>query len=112
MKKKYEVLFYINKLSTKKDQNDPSKMVFSTKELASHLHIQRSNLSAILNELVRENKLEKISGRPVLYKIHNKLDEDDSIFNRLIGFNGSLAKSIQDIKSTLLYPGKKPVILL
>ena len=97
MKKKYEVLFYIDKLSTKKDQNDPSKMVFSTKELASHLNIQRSNLSAILNELVRENKLEKISGRPVLYKIHNKLDEDDSIFNRLIGFNGSLAKSIQDI---------------
>lgn len=87
-------------------------MVFSTKELASHLNIQRSNLSAILNELVRENKLEKIAGRPVLYKIHNKLDEDDSIFNQLIGFNGSLAKSIQDIKSTLLYPGKKPVILL
>ena len=108
MKKKYEVLFYIDKLSTKKDQNDPSKMVFSTKELASHLNIQRSNLSAILNELVRE----KIAGRPVLYKIHNKLDEDDSIFNQLIGFNGSLAKSIQDIKSTLLYPGKKPVILL
>ena len=79
MKKKYEVLFYIDKLSTKKDQNDPSKMVFSTKELASHLNIQRSNLSAILNELVRENKLEKIAGRPVLYKIHNKLDEDDSI---------------------------------
>lgn len=99
MKKKYEVLFYIDKLSTKKDQNDPSKMVFSTKELASHLNIQRSNLSAILNELVRENKLEKIAGRPVLYKIHNKLDEDDSIFNQLIGFNGSLAKSIQDIKS-------------
>ena len=97
MKKKYEVLFYIDKLSTKKDQNDPSKMVFSTKELASHLNIQRSNLSAILNELVRENKLEKIAGRPVLYKIHNKLDEDDSIFNQLIGFNGSLAKSIQDI---------------
>lgn len=55
MKKKYEVLFYIDKLSTKKNQNDPSKMVFSTKELASHLNIQRSNLSAILNELVRVN---------------------------------------------------------
>ena len=63
MKKKYEVLFYIDKLSTKKDQNDPSKMVFSTKELASHLNIQRSNLSAILNELVRENKLEKINNK-------------------------------------------------
>ena len=34
-------------------------MLFSTKELASYLNIQRSNLSAILNELVRENKLEK-----------------------------------------------------
>ena len=43
----------------------------------SYLNIQRSNLSAILNELVRENKLEKISGRPVLYKIHNKLDENN-----------------------------------
>ena len=77
MKKKYEVLFYIDKLSTQKNQNNPSKMLFSTKELASYLNIQRSNLSAILNELVRENKLEKISGRPVLYKIHNKLDEND-----------------------------------
>lgn len=112
MKKKYEVLFYIDKLSTQKNQNNPSKMLFSTKELASYLNIQRSNLSAILNELVRENKLEKISGRPALYKIHNKLDENDLIFNQLIGVNGSLAKPIQDIKSTLLYPGKKPIILL
>lgn len=80
MKKKYEVLFYIDKLSTQKNQNNPSKMLFSTKELASYLNIQRSNLSAILNELVRENKLEKISGRPVLYKIHNKLDENGLIF--------------------------------
>ena len=89
MKKKYEVLFYIDKLSTQKNQNNPSKMLFSTKELASYLNIQRSNLSAILNELVRENKLEKISGRPVLYKIHNKLDENDLIFNQLIGVNGA-----------------------
>lgn len=37
-------------------------MLFSTKELASYLNIQRSNLSAILNELVRENKLEKYLG--------------------------------------------------
>ena len=112
MKKKYEVLFYIDKLSTQKNQNNPSKMLFSTKELASYLNIQRSNLSAILNELVRENKLEKISGRPVLYKIHNKLDENDLIFNQLIGVNGGLAKPIQDIKSTLLYPGKNPIFLL
>ena len=53
MKKKYEVLFYIDKLSTQKNQNNPSKMLFSTKELASYLNIQRSNLSAILNDLVR-----------------------------------------------------------
>lgn len=46
--------FYIDKLSTQKNQNNPSKMLFSTKELASYLNIQRSNLSAILNELVRK----------------------------------------------------------
>ena len=108
MKKKYEVLFYIDKLSTKKDQNDPSKMVFSTKELASHLNIQRSNLSAILNELVRENKLEKIAGRPVLYKIHNKLDEDDSIFNQLMEALLSLFKILNQhfyilVKNRLFY---------
>ena len=39
MKKKYEVLFYIDKLSTQKNQNNPSKMLFSTKELASYLNI-------------------------------------------------------------------------
>ncbi len=88
-------------------------MLFSTKELASYLNIQRSNLSAILNELVRENKLEKkYLGDLCFIKIHNKLDENDLIFNQLIGVNGSLAKPIQDIKSTLLYPGKKPIILL
>ena len=39
MKKKYEVLFYIDKLSTKKDQNDPSKMVFSTKDVLLFLQL-------------------------------------------------------------------------
>ena len=56
MKKKYEVLFYIDKLSTKKDQNDPSKMVFSTKELASHLNIQRSNLFSLTNSFKVDDK--------------------------------------------------------
>ncbi len=36
----------------------------------------------------------------------------DWISNQLIGFNGSLSESIEDIKSTLLYPGKKPVNLI
>ena len=75
MKKKYEVLFYIDKLSTQKNQNNPSKMLFSTKELASYLNIQRSNLSAILNELVRENKLEKINFK----KMDKILEEIDDI---------------------------------
>ena len=61
MKKKYEVLFYIDKLSTKKDQNDPSKMVFSTKELASHLNIQRSNLSAIFVTPQNTNTLSSLN---------------------------------------------------
>lgn len=41
----------------------------TTKQIAEVFQIQRSNVSAILNELVKDGKLEKTVGRPVLYKI-------------------------------------------
>lgn len=37
--------------------------------MASRLGIQRSNASGDLNDLVKEGRLEKIEGKPVLYKI-------------------------------------------
>ncbi|MCH3988398.1 MAG: hypothetical protein LKE60_00140 [Pediococcus pentosaceus] len=39
----------------------------TTSLIAENLNIARSNVSKELNELVRKNKLSKISGRPVRY---------------------------------------------
>ena len=41
----------------------------STNEIADAFQIQRSNVSSLLNTLVKEGKLEKTTGRPVLYRI-------------------------------------------
>ena len=76
---------------------------FSTQELSKVLGLQRSNLSSILNSLVKENRMEKISGRPVLYRLIN-LRKDESCFRKLIGFNGSLENAICLAKAAILYP--------
>lgn len=43
----------------------------SAKDIASMLETDRSNISRYLNILHKEGKLEKIDGRPVLYKSIN-----------------------------------------
>ena len=64
------------------------------------MNLRRSNVSAVLNKLCREEKLIKINGRHVIYKIteesliENKLDkiqaDEISIFNELIGSEDAL----------------------
>lgn len=41
----------------------------TTQYLSKRLDMQRTNLSAILNALVREGLVEKSAGRPVLYRL-------------------------------------------
>lgn len=40
---------------------------FTTQEISVALNMQRTNVSAILNNLVKENKLVKTKGKPVRY---------------------------------------------
>ncbi|WP_300276070.1 PRD domain-containing protein [Peptacetobacter sp.] len=79
---------------------------FTTKELAEELEMQRSNISSILNTLVKERKVEKSSGRPVLYSIFNLegKKEENSCFKKLIGYKSSLKNQVQLTKAALLYP--------
>lgn len=110
MKKKDLILSYMQRM-TGIDNEDK---LFTTQELAEHFHMQRTNLSSLLNQLVNDNKLEKIDGRPVLYRlislnqINNKYN---TVFQRMIGFNGSLKNAIKKVKSELLYPNKKHMFL-
>ena len=54
-------------LQTAKSGDHPNGL--STQFMAQRLNIQRTNLSSVLNALVRDKKLEKVNGRPVLYRL-------------------------------------------
>lgn len=87
-------------------QNDDFKG-FTTQELATALNLQRTNLSALLNELVKENKVVKMNGRPVYYRLctgSDNTDDNFNCFNRLIGYNTTLKNAIQLARAAILYP--------
>ena len=111
MKKKDLVLSYIQRMVSM----DNEDKLFTTQELVEHFHMQRTNLSSILNQLVKDNKLEKIDGRPVLYRFItlNQIEEEyNMIFQRMIGYNGSLKNAIKIVHSELMYPNKNYTFLL
>lgn len=79
---------------------------FTTNDIAHALDMQRSNVSTLLNHLVKENMLTKTTTRPVLYSLpkdQNHFLQNDC-FSKLIGYNGSLRNAIQLAKAAILYP--------
>lgn len=78
----------------------------STNYIAEALSMQRSNVSSTLNILVKEKKINKISGRPVLYHVSDDLLKcDDECFKNLVGYDGSLKRYIHLAQAAVLYPG-------
>lgn len=91
-------------------QSHSKDIQFTTQELSEALQMQRSNLSKILNELVKDQRIKKTNGRPVYYSIVSK--EDDSCFSTMIGYKSSLKQVVQLTKAALLYPGSPLPILI
>ena len=84
-----------------------------TKDIATALGKHRSNISAILNELVSEGKLVKSSTRPVIYTLSEQAEAKtggtrNGVF---VGENGSLRNAVQLVKAAVLYP-KNPLSVL
>ena len=108
---KEKLFYYMQEASSKENQNFKG---FTTQELAITLNMQRSNLSALLNEFVKEGKVIKINGRPVYYKlkkhIHSK--EEGTCFDQLIGCNTTLKNQIQLAKAAILYPNEPLATLI
>ena len=77
-----------------------------TKKIAEDLNMQRSNVSALLNTLVKEKLVIKTNTRPVLYRINDEAlnEHDKDSFNQLIGADGSLKNAVQLAKAAILYP--------
>lgn len=108
--KKEEVLSFIRNIV----ECNNEEMTFSTSFLVESLKMQRTNISTILNQLVNDNILTKINGRPVLYKLNDYIIKEGNItaFDKLIGFEGSLKNAIHTAKAAVLYPEQKLNILL
>lgn len=87
---------------------------FETRVIADELEMQRSNVSNILNELVKEEKLIKTNTRPVLYKLpeQSTISSESDCFGNLVGEKGSLRNAIQLAKAAILYPQKSLNVLL
>ncbi len=81
-----------------------------TELVAQTLAIQRSNASSDLNALVKLNKLEKVEGKPVLYKIREALRQEHTaevtgtVLDQIIGAEQSLKKPLLQAKAAVMYP--------
>lgn len=93
-KNKDKILDYIYE-KTLNDEN----VSFTTLELAEIFHLARANVSTSLNQLVKENILQKSDGRPTRYFLNQK-----DAFSQLVGANGSLKNAIRLAKAFLMYP--------
>ncbi len=104
MKSKRDLLYEHIRRCTSAEDEEPRS--FNTAELADALGRQRTNLSTLLNELVKTGKLEKLPGRPVLYRLPELAGrrKDESCFRRLIGWDNSLRHVVQLSKAAILYP--------
>lgn len=86
----------------------------STQFLSEQLHMQRTNLSSLLNQLTLDGTIDKFNGRPVLYRLKSKFlqSDEESIFNDVIGYEGSLQDVIKQIKARLLWPHQHHMVFI
>jgi len=106
--KRIELVF--NKLCKLTYDNDDKASGFSAKQIAEKLLIQRTNACTDLNTLVREGKIEKIEGKPVLYKVLNyeeaSIKENVDVFDSIVGAGLSLKSAVEQARSAIIYPPK------
>lgn len=102
--------FVQKQLMTNSDYKDG----ISTKIIAEYFQLQRSNVSTLLNELVKDARLEKTNTRPVLYYLPQKEvgNELNTVGKAMIGTDGSLAKALQVAKAAILYPNNSLNVLV
>ncbi|SHI63072.1 Transcriptional regulatory protein LevR, contains PRD, AAA+ and EIIA domains [Geosporobacter subterraneus DSM 17957] len=81
-------------------------------ELGEVLKMDRANISRHLNELYKQNKLDRVEGRPVRYRssasqaktyIEKNPGKENSL-DRMVGAAYSLQVSVQQAKAAVLYP--------
>lgn len=103
--KQEEIIFNFIKEQSMEQSKSGSLIGCTTNYIAEALSLKRPNVSSSLNKLSREGRIEKIDGRPVVYRIrsHQNSIYEKGIFEDIIG-KKSLEKSIKQAKAAVLYP--------
>lgn len=83
-----------------------------TQDLAERLQMDRTLVSRLLNQLVESGKISKSNTRPVRYYFKKASSTDNNtVFEALIGANGSLHSGIEQCKSAITYPGGLTILI-
>lgn len=115
MKSKKEILYeFMLDYSYEFSNTEGENPKVDTSFLSEKLNMQRSNVSALLNQLVKEGKIIKFQGRPVLYGLSNEsvIQFDNRDFSSLIGYDQSLSECINILKVAINYPAHVSNILM
>lgn len=101
---KHRILEELQAYTQNRQEQDPIGL--TTHQIAERLGAQRSNISSLLNKLSEEGLINKSQGRPVYYWIKEdpEIMKEDSCFDELVGYDGSLKNVIGLIKAAILYP--------
>lgn len=89
---------------------EKTKKGISATEISKVLNADRANISRYLNQLYKEEKVEKIEGRPVLYrlkkikKVQSKNIGAENSVHEVIGSQLSLHAPLEQAKAAILYP--------
>ncbi|MBA1392687.1 AAA family ATPase, partial [Lactobacillus sp. XV13L] len=75
-----------------------------TLKIARELNLSRSVVSHYLNQLVKENKVQKIQDRPVKWRKITASSEKHAAFADFIGGQGSLKKIVEQVSAAAIYP--------
>lgn len=56
----------------------------SAVSLSEYIHLNRANVSRYLNQLVKDEKIEKIQGRPVLYRSLRYKNSENKLNKKIV----------------------------
>lgn len=118
MKNEEKIKMVIATLSSNALKN--GEQGITAQDISEVLGIKRNVISHYLNRMVDNGLVIKTKTRPVyfLYKEvidqfnNEQLNQEDDIFSKVIGVNGSLANAVKECKAATLYPGNGLPILL
>lgn len=116
--RKTEIFNMLKTVSMQMYQADSENMSgIDSNILAKRMHMDRANVSRILNELVREKRVVKSDTRPVKFvdtDTFQKLNKTKSemkecmgkkdVFESFVGSDGSLQLQVRHAKAAILYP--------